>query len=138
MSRAVLVLHTDALREKAIDWIRRLPKDSRVTFNKPQRTLPQNSRMWAMLGDVAEQVLWHGMKLTTESWKLIFLDALDHEMRIVPNLDGTGFVNLSRSSSELSVEEMTDLIELIFRFGANPDHPVEFHDPESIAAREAA
>jgi hypothetical protein len=47
-------------------------------------------------------------------------------MRIVPAIDGRGFVNLGRSSSKLSVGEMCDLIELIQAFGAQ--HGVVFHD----------
>ena len=43
---------------------------------------------------------------------------ISQEMRIVPNLDGNGFVNLGRSSSNLSVAEMAQLIELILAFCA--------------------
>jgi hypothetical protein len=81
--------------------------------------------MWAALTDVATQIKWHGLKLSTEDWKLIFLDALKRELRMVPNLDGSGFVNLGRSSSDLSKAEMADLIEVIHQFGAN--HGVSFH-----------
>jgi hypothetical protein len=44
---------------------------------------------------------------------------------MVPNIDGNGFVSLGRSSSDLSVGEMSDLIELILMFGAK--HNVKFH-----------
>jgi hypothetical protein len=74
--------------------------------------------MWAMLTEVARQVQWHGQKLSADDWKLVFLAALKAELRIVPNLDGTGFVQLGRSSSDLSVSEMADLIDLIAAFGA--------------------
>jgi hypothetical protein len=43
----------------------------------------------------------------------------------------TGFVNLGWSSSDLTVAEMSDLIELIHAFGAN--HGVVFHDQERVA-----
>ena len=132
MGRALLVLHTDEIRAKAIDWIHKAPVDTRVTFQGPKRTLPQNDRMWAMLTDVSRQVEWHGALRTPEDWKLIFLDALERalgqEPDLVPSLDGEGFVRLDRSSSKLSIEEMTQLIELIFAFGAN--HGVIFHEPE--------
>lgn len=118
MSRALLVLANDAIRSKAADWCRRLPKDTRVEFKGPKRTLPQNDRMWAMCTDVSQQIAWHGMKLSPEDWKLLFLDDLGRELRMAPSLDGKGFVNLGRSSSKLSVEEMTNLIELIFKRGA--------------------
>jgi hypothetical protein len=69
--------------------------------------------MWSMLTDIARELPWHGIKLKPDDWKLVFLDALKRETRMVPNLDGNGFVNLGRSSSDLSKSEMSDLIELI-------------------------
>ena len=132
MSRVLLILHTDDLRAKAIDWIRKAPVDTRVTFQGPKRTLAQNDRMWAMLTDVSVQLEWHGAKRSPEDWKLLFLDSLEralgHEPDIVPSLDGDGYVRLDGSSSKLSVDEMTQLIELIFVFGSN--HGVTFHEPE--------
>ena len=128
MARALLVLANDIFRQRAIDWIRKAPKDTRVEFKDPKRTLDQNSRMWAMLTDVSTQVVWHGVKLSPDDWKLVFLDGLKRELRLVPNIDGNGFVNLGRSSSDLSKEEMADLFELMEAFGAT--HGVEFHDPK--------
>jgi hypothetical protein len=87
--------------------------------------------MWAMLTDVATQLPWHGEKLTTDEWKLLFLDALKREIRAVPSIDGKGVVNIGRSSSDLSKAEMSDLLELIAAFGAN--HDVVFHDPGQFA-----
>jgi NinB protein len=103
-----------------------VPDGTRVTFQAPKRSLDQNSKLWAMLSEVSTQLPWHGIKLSPDDWKLIFLDALKREFRMVPNLDGTGFVNLGRSSSDLSKTEMTDLIDLIHAFGA--EHDVVFHD----------
>jgi hypothetical protein len=131
MSRAQLTLGSAADRLKAERWVRIAPAGTRVIFKKPQRSIPQNDRMWAMLTDVATQVTWHGVRLTPDDWKLIFLDALNRELRMVPNIDGNGFVNLSRSSSDLTKAEMTDLIDLIHAFGAN--HDVKFQDQEQAA-----
>lgn len=77
--------------------------------------------------DVARQLPWHGLKLKPDDWKLLFLDSLKRELRVVPNIDGTGFINLGRSSSDLSKDEFSNLIELIFAFGAN--HNVVWSDP---------
>jgi hypothetical protein len=126
MTRAVIVLTQDTERQRAAHWVAKLPPGTRVEFKAPKRSLPQNDRMWAMLTDLASQVKWHGLRLTADDWKLIFLDALKREVRMVPNLDGNGFVSLGRSSSDLSKPEMTDLIDLIHAFGAN--HDVVFHD----------
>lgn len=136
MSRALITINGKVDRERAASWAWKAPAGTRIEFKAAKRTLPQNDRMWAMLTDVATQVVWHGHKLRPDDWKLVFIDALkrekDETLRIVPNTDGTGFVNLSTSSSDLSKDEMTDLIELIFKFGA--DHGVAFQDPQQAAA----
>lgn len=128
----MISIATAADRERAVKWVTQAPAGTRIEFKAPKRSLPQNDRMWAMLTDVAVQLPWHGIKLAPDDWKLIFLDALKRELRVVPNIDGSGFVNLGRSSSDLSKAEMADLITLIESFGAN--HGVTFHHPEGVGA----
>lgn len=128
MSRVALILNGQIERQRAARWVMKAPTNTRFELKAPKRTLDQNSAFWAKLTDIARQVPWHGVKLSTEDWKLIFLDALKREMRIVPNLDGTGFVNLGRSSSDLSKEEFSDLLEIISAFGAQ--HGVVFGGEE--------
>lgn len=129
MGRALITLRNKSDRGRASKWVEKAPFGTRVEFKASKRSLPQNDRMWAMLTDVAMQLKWHGISLTPDDWKLVFLDALEREARFVPNIDGTGFVNLGRSSSDLSKEEMSELIELIFAFGAQ--HGVKFNEPEN-------
>jgi|HubBroStandDraft_3_1064219.scaffolds.fasta_scaffold50624_3 hypothetical protein len=135
MSRATIILLDAEDRATACKWIAKAEVGTRVELKATKRTLEQNSRMWAMLTDVATQIKWHGVELTPNDWKLLFLDSLKRELRVAPNLDGTGFVNLGRSSSDLTKEEMTQLIELMFMFGAN--HGVVFHDPTQAKEPEA-
>lgn len=132
MSRATIVLTNDRERSRALSWVHKAPYGCRIEFKVSKRTLPQNDRMWAMLTDIAGQLSWHGQRLSTDDWKLVFLDALKRELRIVPNIDGNGFVNLGRSSSDLTIEEMTGLIEVMFEFGAR--HGVVFSEPTARAA----
>lgn len=131
MSRAALTIWSEPARAKAMEWLRRAPLGFAVEFRRPKRSLPQNARMWAMLTAVADQVEWHGMKLTPEDWKLIFMDALNREMRIVPNLDGTGFVNLGTRTSRLTVQEHSDLTTLIEAFAIQ--RGIDLHQPEEAA-----
>jgi hypothetical protein len=100
-----------------------------------KRSLPQNDRMWAMLTDVARQLNWHGIPLTPDDWKLLFLNALKRERRMIRNIDGNGFVDLGVHSSDLSKAEMSELMELIAAFGAN--HGVTFHAHEATAEETA-
>lgn len=135
MGRATVIIASSADRQKLHGWIDKAPWNTRVEFKGPRRSIPQNDRMWAMLTDIATQLPWHGIKLSRDDWKLIFLDAMKREVRMVPNLDGNGFVNLGRSSSDLSKAEMSDLMELIASFGAK--HGVVFSDPRTSAAEAA-
>lgn len=130
MSRALIILHRQSDRDRAASWVRQAPWGTRITFQEARRSTEQNARMWAMLTEVARQVKWHGQRLSADDWKLIFMAALKQELRIVPNLDGTGFVQLGRSSSDLSVAEMGDLMDLIAAFGAREG--VTFAEPERV------
>ena len=125
MSRALVILNDDADKACACAWVRSAPFGTRVEFKANKRSLPQNAKFWALLSDVASQLAWHGRRLSTEDWRLIFLDALTRETLFVPNIDGTGIIALRRSS-DLSKEEMSGIIEIILKFGA--EHGVVFHD----------
>jgi NinB protein len=122
-----MIINNPASRSFAMQAVRLAPYGTRLEIKAIKRSLPQNSRLWAHLTDVALQVKWCGEVLRPDDWKLIFLDALKRETRMVPNLDGNGVVALGRSSSDLSKQEMSDLIELVQAFGA--EHGVVFHDP---------
>ena len=131
MSRYLINVNSTADRERAARIVLAAPFGCRVEVKAAKRTLPQNDRMWAMLTEIAQQLPWHGIRLRPDDWKLLFLDALKRELRNVPNLDGTGFVNINQSSSDLTKSEMSDLIELIAEFGAR--HGVKFAD-DAVAA----
>ena len=124
MGRALITLNDGSDRARACNWIAKAPAGTRVEFKASKRSLPQNDLMWGMLTDIARQVDWYHADLTPDDWKVIFLDALNREFRVVPNLDGTAFINLGRSSSDLSKQEMSELIELMLAFGTQ--HNVEF------------
>lgn len=101
-----------------------------VDIREPTRSLQSNAAMWASLADVAEQVVWHGRKLDSESWKHIFSSSLK-KIDVVPNLEGTGFVALGLSTSKMTIREMSDMIELIHAFGA--EHGVRFSAQQEAA-----
>lgn len=122
-----------ATLHKWVDAACNKPSEERlsVTF-ADTRTAEQNAKLWPMLNDIAKQLPWHGLTLSADDWKLIMLDALSKEMRIVPNVSGDGFINLGRSSSRLSKAEFSNLIELIYAFGA--ERSVVWSDPAEKAA----
>ncbi|MGU3413754.1 recombination protein NinB [Enterobacteriaceae bacterium C34A] len=115
------LLRNPAVRDNAINAIRNLPTDNErplvIEIKELTRSLDQNAKLWAVLGDISRQVEWHGRKLTSESWKHVFTAALVKQ-EVVPNLSGDGFVVLGQSTSKMSVRQLRDLIELIHAFGA--------------------
>lgn len=119
-------------RALAMERLQKAPDGWVMELRDQTRSSDQNAKLWPMLSDVSVQVEWHGVRLSPEDWKLIFMDALNQEMRLVPNVAGTGFINLGRSSSKLSKQEFSDLIELIYAFGA--ERGVEWSEPERLAA----
>ncbi len=88
------------------------------------RSSAQNRRMWAMLTDLSEQVVWHGQKLSPADWKTMCTAALKKQ-RVLPGIDG-GFVVMGDSTSRMTVAEMTELMDFMEAFGA--ERGVVFRD----------
>ena len=83
------------------------------------RSLAQNRLMWSCLKDLSAQVTWFGKKLTPDGWKDFVTGHLTGQ-ELVPNMDGTGFISigLGRSTSSMTIKEMTAVIDLAHAFGA--------------------
>lgn len=84
-----------------------------------KRSDAQNRMFWSALRDLAQQVVWHGQKLTDEEWKHVVSAALKRQ-KVVPGIDG-GFVVLGQSTSRMTKSEFSDLMELVWAFGAQHD-----------------
>jgi hypothetical protein len=125
--KQIYKLSNNIARRLAIESVRQAPTGFIVEVKPPTRSLEQNSRLWSMLSDVSNHVIWHGRKLDSESWKHIFTSSLKR-MDIVPNLEGTGFVALGMSTSRMTKKELGDLMELISAFGA--ENGVKFTEQE--------
>ncbi len=128
MSRALLTLANDMVRERAHHWISIAPDNTRVEFKGPQRTLDQNAKMWSMLTDVATQKYHQNRKYTTDQWKAIFMHACGQDVEFLPSLDGSTFIPYGNRSSDLSKAEMSDLIECMTAWGA--ENNVVWSDPK--------
>nr|WP_268038313.1 recombination protein NinB [Aeromonas dhakensis] len=124
-------LRSPEIRSRACQMVAGLPVDQDkplvIEIKDMTRSLAQNSMLWACLTDIAEQVSWHGRKLSKEDWKHVLSAAL-YQQDVVPNIDGNGngFVVLGKSTSKMTVREMRDLIELAQAFGA--EQGVKFGD----------
>lgn len=95
-----------------------------VTIGRPKRNTQQNALMWALLNEVAKQVEWYGQKLQPEDWKNVCSASLTKQ-HPVPAIDG-GVVMIGASTSKMSKQQFSDLIEVIYAFGA--DQGVRFSE----------
>lgn len=132
--RKAYTLHTKEQRKKVAQTVAALPKFSRVEIKGPVRTLKQNSKLWPMLTDIADQATWNGEKLTEEEWKDMFTGAVKVAgggVRAVPGLEG-GIMLLGLHTSDMSVEEMADLITYMLKWG--DEHGVIWSDPEQLSS----
>lgn len=117
--------HTLA-RKGASEFCYSAPENTVVIFKEATRTLDQNAKLQPMCRDVAEQVIWHGQRLSADDWRHMFVASYNKGQRAVPGIDG-GFVVLGASSKKLSKRECADVIEIIYAFGAEYD--VKWSDP---------
>lgn len=117
------------LRWIAENWKRQTlaGKPIAITATEAKRSLEQNSKLWALLDEVSEQVEWYGQHLTREEWKDVFSASLKRQ-KVVPGIDG-GFVVCGQRTSQMTVRDMSELIELIHAFGA--ERNVRFSDGDS-------
>ena len=88
-----------------------------VTLSETKRSLAQNSLMWVLLGQWADQKEWvvNGFpaKLTAEEWKEILTAAFFREtVRLAQGLDG-GTVMLGAKTSVFTDRQMTAFLEFI-------------------------
>ena len=116
------ILYNRQVRDRAIEAVRQAGDEYIVTISEPKRSLVQNALMWCLLNEIADQVEWHGQKLTAENWKDMCTAALKRQ-QVVPGIDG-GFVVLGTSTRRMTKVEMNELIEFLYAFGA--EHGVQF------------
>lgn len=114
-------------REYARQALAQAPDNAVVSITKPTRTLPQNAKMWAMLHDVVN-ARPEGRQWTADTWKAAFMHSLGHQCAFAEGLDGSGPFPVGFRSSHLTVQQMGDLIEVIYEYGSR--HNIEWSETE--------
>ena len=89
-----------------------------VRLGRPIRNLDQNALQWELLGQISEQLKYGGMNLSKEDWKDLMSATFEGEVRMVPNLNNTGFVMLGARTSQYSKKKMSEFIEFIYAAGS--------------------
>lgn len=129
MKPAKITIRNGKDRATARLWVDKCPPGYTLLFKPPTRSNDQNRRLWAFLDDIAAQKEWDGKKRTSEQWKDLFSACL-RQQEIVRGLEG-GLVAFGARTSEMSPEEMSDLLQLIETWGAQND--VRFTDQQALA-----
>ena len=83
----------------------------------------QEEKYHAIIGDIAKQAQHMGHKWDAESWKRLMVDKYLRETGfinspIIPNLDGTGIVQLGYQTRNFSKEQASEFVEFLLAWCA--------------------
>jgi hypothetical protein len=120
---AFLELADEYRRDPHIRWF--AAELAKLKPEDDKRSTDQNRKLWAMLRDLSEQVIWHGNKLADHEWKDVLTAGLKRQ-KVAPGIDG-GFVVLGAKTSKMTKAEFSELVELLHMFGAQQG--VKWSDP---------
>lgn len=117
-------LVNESVKQNAINFIRDLPVDNKrpllLDIKEATRTAEQNRKMWPLLKDLSDQVVWFGNKYDSDDWKdlitALVAKAKKQEQRMAPGLDG-GVVMFGQRTSKMNIRQMVEVIEAIYWFG---------------------
>lgn len=117
MSKQYFVLSTDKARGNAISAIKQAPTGYLVEIKQPNRSLEQNAMLHSLIQQISQTIEWVGTKRSVETWKRLltagWLRARGEPVEMLPAIDGHGVDIVFRKTSELTVGEMTELLEYI-------------------------
>jgi hypothetical protein len=80
------------------------------------RSTDQNAKLWAMLEDISKQVEWFGSYHSPDNWKDIISGSFQ-QCKFVPNIENNGLIAVGLSTSGMSMERFSEMIEYIYCFG---------------------
>jgi hypothetical protein len=131
--RVFFLRHAEARRGVAA-FAAAAPDGWRVTFEPPKRGLDINAALHATLGEIAARVEWAGRRRTIECWKRLlvaaWMRAVGEQVEMLPALDGHGVDIVYSPTSEMTQNQMRDLLGFIDAWKAER---LEFQAEEATA-----
>jgi hypothetical protein len=115
MTHTVIIVG-EKQREFAHKLVAQAPVGFVVSVKPQTRSGEQNALMWALLTEISKAKP-HGREATPESWKLLFMHVCGHACQFEIGLNGQPFP-VGFRSSQLTKEQMSDLIEYIRAYAA--------------------
>lgn len=84
----------------------------------------QEEKYHAMINDIAKQAQHLGAKWSSEDWKRLLVDQFLRETeniqgKIVPNLDGSGIVQLGIQTRKFTKEQASEFVEWLYYWATN-------------------
>jgi len=129
MENVTHYLKDEAARRAVALIIQSLPLGTKVEIGEESRTQRQNRAVHGLIGQIMRQRPEHrGIRMSMEAYKAVFMHALGDELKMIPSLDGSGFVPVGLSTSALSVRRFNDLMEVIFAWCAREGLTVKHFD----------
>jgi hypothetical protein len=129
IEKQVFVMAHTAARRNAMSAVMECPEKYIVEIKPPTKSLDQSAKYHAMFSDVAKQIPFMGSMRDLETWKRLLVDAFARIKAaegdpvqgvgaIIPNLDGTGFVQLGVQTRKFSKRHASEFIEYLYAYGA--------------------
>ena len=104
---------------KALDAGKHLTMEIKLV----SKTREQEEKYHAMIGDIAKQAQHMGAKWSAEDWKRLLVDQYLREVeniqgKVVPNLDGSGIVQLGFQTRKFTKEQASEFVEWLYAWSA--------------------
>ncbi len=119
--RQLFRLVHDVARAGAIAAIKAAPMGMVVEIKPATRSLEQNAKFHSIVSDIAKaKPEWNGIRMDADDWKALLIvshaiatGSKDGALRMAPDLEGKGFIQLRESSARMSRERASSLIEYV-------------------------
>jgi hypothetical protein len=94
-----------------------------MEIKQAPKSRDQEEKYHAMIGEIAKQAEHLGSKWDAESWKRLLVDQFMRDSgkannRILPNLDGSGIVQLGNQTRKFTKEQASEFVEWLLAWGA--------------------
>lgn len=132
MSKRVFILVHDTARQGAIQAIKDAPEAYVCEITPPKKSRSQEKLYHRIFGEASRTRKFMGVRQSAETWKRLLVDAfarikaaegepLHGHGKIIPNLDGTGFVQLGVQTRHFKKHQAAEFIEYLYAWMANSE-----------------
>ena len=115
--RQNFILSHRLARANALKAVQEAPEGYAVEVKPRSRSLEQNALLHTLIQLIAKKVVWAGSYREIDTWKRLltaaWLRARGDPIQMLPSIDGYGVDIVFRKTSDLTVNEMTELLEYV-------------------------